>query len=269
MAIKNIEVLEKSLKLESGTLQKAIDNEETVDVELQELVVRTKEEDETNLTNIRTELKDEFQTAGLEVAVKAARTEHNLEFEGKTVNNLLEAFKAKTLKDAEIEPNKRIEELETDIGKVRENLTASELKFTDLTADVAKGKSQTAINSAIMGSIKGDTTLSKSQMVTLFNDEHQTERNEDGVLVIKKNGEVLKNTTDRSLLTIDQVMTDFAKPFLKQAAGGGGGGDETGNHKEGTLAAFKAEMKEKNVGPSSNEFQLEMQKRIKDKTLVM
>lgn len=267
MPIENLEVIEKSLNLEQGSLQKAIDNEDKVKIEIEELVIRTKEQDETHQTNLRSELKTEFQTAGLEVAVKEARTEHGLEFEGKTVNNLLDAFKAKTLKDAEIEPNKRITELEGDITKVRENLTTSEQKYTDLSTSVEKGKSQAGINNSIMDAIKGETTISKTQMLTLFNSEFQTELNADGKIEIKKNGEVLKHATDLTLKSIEDVMVEFSKPFAKQVEGGAGGEDDPGNAKEGSLAAFRKEMKDKGINESSDAFKREMQSRVKAGTL--
>lgn len=268
MSIKNLEVLEKTLKIEAGTLQKAIDNDESVDVEIQELIIRTKEEDETNETNLRADLKDEFQAAGLGVAIKTARTEHNLEFEGKKdLNNLLTAFKTKVLKEAEVEPTKRITELETDLTTVRQNLTDSEQKFTDLTLSVEKGKSQAGINNSIMDAIKGETTISKPQILTLFNSDFSTSLNDDGKIEIKKNGEVLKNESDRSLKSIEDVMSEFSKPFAKKAEGGRGGDDDPGNAKEGSVAAFTKEMKEKGHNPSSETFQREMQKRIKDGTL--
>jgi hypothetical protein len=60
-------------------------------------------------------------------------------------------------------------------------------------------------------------------------------------------------------------MPKFLESFVKPVEGGSGGGDSTGNPKAGTLEAFEKEMSD--AGKSREDMNIEMQRRIRDKTL--
>ena len=265
--IENITDLEKSLKLKEGTLKEAIENKESVKIELPSLVVRTAEEDEQYLTNLKNEYKTEYHTAGREIAIKEARKELGLEFEGKTMNNLLEAYKNNILKEAKVEPSKKIEELTNDANALRANLTEMQKKFEQKEAEFKAEGSKREINTRLSANIKGELTLPTEDVLTLFNSKFSTELNDEGKVIIKKNGEVLKNKTTMNPLGIEDVMPDFLAPFAKKASGGAGGEDEGGQVKKGSLEAFYKEMEKAGTAIGSEAFQKEMANRIKNKTL--
>jgi len=91
MAIENLEQLEKSVGLEPGKLAEMISSEDTHKLDLDNLIISNKNDYDARLENIKKETK----TAAVEIAVKNARNELGLEFEGKTMENLLNNFKSK------------------------------------------------------------------------------------------------------------------------------------------------------------------------------
>lgn len=262
--IGNIADLEKSLKLDEGSLQKALDNEETVSIEIPTLVIRTPEEDELRTDN----LKKEYHTAGLEIAIKNVRNDLNLEFTGKNMPNLLEAYKSQVLKDAAVEPNEKNKELQGDLEKVQSAFRVQTEEFDQFKTDAKAAQSKTLINDQIMGSMDGDYTLSKVDMLTLFNAKHSTQYNEDGNLEFSQNGNVMKNDTTRSLLSASEVVSAFANDFIKKTQGpsGAGGTDETGAGAN-SMEKFTKEMIADGKAPGSEPYNIEMQKRMKEGTL--
>ena len=270
MAIENIKELESSLKLEEGTIQKAIDNEKDVKVEVPEgLVIRTKEEEETFMNNKQTEFKTEFHTAGREIAIKDARKEHGLEFEGKTMENLLTAFKAKTLADAKVEPTKKIEELEGSLTKLRGDLTTKDEEIETLNSTFKAEKQKTEKNTRVSSHIKGDLTIGKDDALTLFNNKFQTELTDEGALIIKKDGKVLKDKLE-SPRDLEDVMKEFLTPFAKPASGGAGGGDDPGSGTgTSSLEKFTKKLEKEGIKATSLEFQEKMNKAIRDKIVTL
>lgn len=271
MAIKteDLTTIEKALKLEEGTLSKAIENEEEVAIELTEdLVIRTKEEEDSFTNNIKTEAK----TAGVEMAIKGVRNDMGLDFEGKTMDNLLGAYKDKVLIDAKDElgePDKKISELNTDLEKVRGNLATRDEEITTLKTQMQNSNDNNFIDSQLLALMPDNLTLSKSDALTLFKSKHVIELGENKALVFKKDGEVMKNETTRDPLPSKDIINSFSTPFLKKAEGGGGGGNDPGDPKGGTMAAFEKEMTDKDINVGSEKFNSELNKRIKDKTLVV
>lgn len=265
MAIGNIADLEKSLKLGEGSLQAAIDNKDSVDIEIPVLVIRTPDEDEELTAN----MKKEFHTAGREIAIKEARNELGLDFQGKTMANLLNAHKDLVLKDSAVEPNEKIKGLQSDLDAVRNSFESQTADFDLFKNETKKAQSLNKINDQILGSMEGEFSLVKSDLLTLFNAKHSSQINEDGKLEFSQNGTVLKNDTTRSLLNVQEVVSAFTKDFAKntQKPGGGGGGDDKGGGSQSSMEKFIKEMEGNNIAPGGSEFNEEMQKRINAGTL--
>jgi hypothetical protein len=64
-------------------------------------------------------------------------------------------------------------------------------------------------------------------------------------------------------------MPKFLEPFAKKVSGGSGGSDTIEPGKAGSMDAFIKEMNDKGVSSGSEAFNIEMGKRISDKTLTM
>lgn len=260
-----ITLLEKTLRLPEGSLKAAITDEKEVDIELPTLKVYTEEEENTRIENVRKEAK----TAGVEMAVKEARNKLGLQFEGKTIDNLLEHHSKKVLADAKIEPEKKVKELQDDNEKLRTNLTQIQTDFDNFKLNSKKERDSIETENVILSKIPQNTLIPQKDVLTVFKANFGIEKDETGNIVFKKNNEVLKNKTTLSPLTLDEVMNDFITPYIKPVQGGAGGGDDTGKDKPGSIQAFQKEMEEKGIAAGSVDFNKEMNKRLADKTLVI
>ena len=83
MAIENLEAVEKSLGLEAGKLNEMFTSEENHNIDLDSRVFFTKEDYESRINNIKKETK--FNS--VEEAIKLARKDNELDFQGKTMEN--------------------------------------------------------------------------------------------------------------------------------------------------------------------------------------
>ena len=272
MAIKNIEELEKFVKLEEGQSLKALmESEDEVSIELDgTLKVRTAEDEEAFVNNLKTE----FKKAGEEIAVKEVRNELGLEFQGKTVKNLANALsekvKADTLAEAKIEPDAKIQELTAD----KEALVSKNQELTNqvsaLTQEKNNIESGFKLDTALKSKMAADSLLSKEDRLDLFKKRYNPSYNEEGQLLLHKDGQVMKNDTTRDPIGLDEVMSDFDKAYLKEvkpAGGNGGGDDPAGGGGSDQMESFTKEMKAAGHEPGSLEFAQEMNKRLTNGTL--
>lgn len=168
---------------------------------------------------------EEGKTAGLEMTIKQFKTDKNLDFEGKTLDKLVEHVAAKAAADAGAEPEARYKELE---GKYKAKVAEVE----GLQSDLDKTKSEMSLIGVKSSfttelSSKGvDTTIPADKIVTLFLSEHEI--TDEGV---KKNGsaDVIKDEKTLQPISRTDVFMDYANQFATKTPGGpggGGGGDK-------------------------------------------
>lgn len=272
--IENITEIESSLELAEGTLKEAIASADAVNIDIpagkffdtETHVIKTKDDHDQYINNLRNQYADENKKAGLEVAVKNYKSESGLEFEGKTIEKLAEAITLKAQADAKVEPNTKIEELNKDLKRLKEINEGWETKYNDLNNSTAKQAQQRTIDGNILSNITGELTLPKEQIMILFKAEYEVVE-EDGKMVVKKGGETLKNDSNLDPIPLKDIVSKFIETFAKKPSGGAGGGDTTGEGKAGSMEAFIKEMEADGKSVGSEEFNVEMQRRIADKTL--
>lgn len=266
MSINNIGDIEKALRLEDGALSAAISNEEGVDIALPVLKTFTDDEHAELLSNF----KKEHKVTGVEMAVKEARDEHGLDFQGKTIGNLLDAFKAKSLADSSKEPNEIISGLQADKAALQEAVTGWDTKYTTLQTEHTQEKERSSINELISSKIsaKGDYTIPLKDAVTIFKANHSFEKL-DGLLVFKDiQGEVIKDER-RTPVTIDSMVDAWAPTYIKQNTGGRGGEDEAGKGGDTSFESFAKRMENEGIIGGSETFNKRMSDEVNNGTLKM
>ena len=263
--IENIAEIETALGIPAGQFKTMYEDAEAKNVDLTPFEIVKKTDLATRIDNI----KAETRTAAVEIAVKEARTKHALDFTGKTMDNLFEAFKTKVIADAKIEPNKKVVELEADLTKMRTNASDWEKKYGDLSTSTAAEKRQFQIESTISSKMpKVKTKIPVQDMSIIFKAKYKPVMDEHGTILFhNEKGEVIKNTSTLSPSTIDEIMTEFQTIYIEKPDGGDGGGDGSGAGKPGSYEAFKKEMASKEIVEGSQKFSEEMKIRIKNKTL--
>ncbi len=269
--LENIKEIETGLGLTEGTLKDAIASDEAVKVDIpkgkfvdtETHVIKSNEDHETFVSNIKTESK----VAGVEMAVKEFKRENNLEFEGKSIENLIKASNTKALADANIEPNEKIKGYLVDIESLQ---TSNKALKGDLQLEVNKGAMrdvQIVNDKSILSHMKGEYNLSGDRMLGIFNTEYSL-KNENGVQVVLKGGEIMKDE-NRSPITLESVVDGFTKEFIKIPEGGTGAGSEGGGTGGGNLAAFNKRQVAAGNNEGSEAYMKEYNLAISDKTLVV
>ncbi len=260
MAIENINEIEQSLGLEAGKLIELINSEDKVKIDLSNKVIYDKNDYNSLINNIK---KEEFKK-GQELLLKELKDEQGLEYEGrKDPKNFIKHFREKIEAESKIEPEKKYSNLKTDFEKLQEINQSLTQKYSELEMSIKKRENERFINETLLSEIPDNTTIPKDDILAILKAKNEFNVGEDGLEIIK-DGEVLKNQTTRDLLTPNEFMKDFIKPYLKDVEGGRGNQDDDGV-KAGTFESFDAEMK--NKGIVGQEYNIEMQKRIKEGTL--
>lgn len=266
MGLQNLEAVAQAAGIEADVLKSAIESEEAVSVELnQERVVYNNKEDfQTYVDNYA----KEKSTAAIEIAVKTARNEMGLEFQGKTIENLITAVKEKTLQEANIEPNQKIEGLSKDLETLRGQLAKKDEEFTSLQERYRKEGQVREVNNMILDALpKEGTVIGNQELLTLFKASHEVDITDEGIMV-KKEGNVLKDDLMR-VKGIKDVINDFVQPYIKKPEGGRDKGTEKGQPKPGSLEEFTARMEKEGIRANTQEFNHKMSAAIKDGTLTI
>jgi len=263
MALENIQEIEKALGLEEGKFNEIITSEENHSIDISGLYISKKSDHDALTEN----LKKTYRQEGVEVAVKTARNELGLEFEGKkTLKPLLEAYAKKIENDAKIEPNEKYDTLKVDFEKRGNLITEWEEKYNDLQSNFKQKESQRTIDNTLLKEIPGNTSIPKDDILAILKSKYDFNVGEDGFEIIK-DGQVQKNDANMNLLTAKEFMTTFINPYLKKVDGGAGGDDSKSGGKESSLDVFNKRMEEKSVNIGSEAYNNEMSKAIKDGTL--
>lgn len=269
MPIENLNDLEQSLHLESGTLSKALESEEAVSIEIPELKILKNEDYDSLMSNV----KSEASKQGVELLLKELKEKEGLEYDGrKKPENFINALREKITKEAGAEPEKKYKDLKTSMSKVQENLQALENEYSSYKKDVELNRQRATIEATLSSEIPTDISLTipNNDLLTLFNSNNKSTINEDGQLVFLDNsGNVRRNEVNQNPLTAKEVMSSFVTPYIKQTQGGAGATDTKGTNAPTGMESFIKEMTDKGVNQNSAEFSKELRTRMSAGTLKM
>lgn len=247
------------LRVDATEFETALTSTEEVDLTIQDLHVLTPEELTTRDANAKKQGYNEGKTASLEMFVKETKEGLGLDFEGKDPKKLIEAVQSKTLVEAKIEPNKKVEELQGIVSKLQGNLTTFETEKATLLGQIEATKTDAKLLSLLPQNRL--SILTDDEYLMSVKKEHEFVT-EDGKLVVKKNGEILRNATTQNPLEINEVIGGIftERKWVAEAQGGQGGRGGQGS-KGGTENVFlkvsEIEKKFKDEGKSTlgQEFQ--------------
>jgi hypothetical protein len=243
----------------------------TVEIKSEELVAYKKDEFDTFKTNLANEEYKKGRTAGEEMPIKAAREELGLEFEGKTMNNLLDAFKEKVISDAKIEPTKKIQELETEKKTLQDNFTNLQGEYDTFKTTVTEKENKFKKDNAILSYMPENMLVDKDIALTVLRQKAGLDISfdESGKKLLTINGEVKKDELLNPVELSQDHITEHLKTFglLPKKEGGNGGTDEPGGGNASSYDKFVKEMETAGSPQGSEKFQLEMNKRIKEGSL--
>lgn len=146
------------------------------------------------------------KTAGYEILTKEVKRLGEVEFEGKTAQNIVSALKEKYSTEAGKEPNKKIEELEADKKKLQLALTEKETEVTTLKNNIDNIYVESEIKTKLPEKLENG--LTREDIFTLYQANRKVVKTEHGyeIIDIKKN-EVLKDKKLNPLKVEDDIAT--------------------------------------------------------------
>ncbi|MCP4760905.1 MAG: hypothetical protein GY870_03925 [archaeon] len=177
-----------------------------VDINLSDLTVFKPSELATRLKNHAALSAPTF----IEQAIKSSRKSEELDFKGKTLDNLVVAAIEKGRKEANIKPNEKITELENVAKTLRQNIIDIEqsknAEIEQVNAKLMGIQNNSFINSSLPDNL--DTQISTTDLVILFKNDIET-KTEDGIKYFYKDGIKLVDQKTQTALGIKEVMNDW------------------------------------------------------------
>jgi len=249
------------------------------------LVIRTSEEDNTFRDNIRQEGTAIGAEVGRKEVLKAILGEDQVNGQHKSDSASIEAIKGwgtsladAKLKEANVEPDKKITELEADKQILQGTINDLQAKNTEVQGQFDTFKRNIAIDNAIMSNLPDNLAFPKDGILTIIKQKQQFDVDASGnVIGLGADGQPLKDA-NASTLGIGAVVNDFFNQdgngaYLKQTTGGHGGsghgGDSGGGGGKQTVEDFTKEMAEKGIQANSPEFNTHLRSRIEAGTIAV
>ena len=210
-------------------LIEAINSEDEIELQLPEDVqVFIGDELETLKENIGKTAATKGATAVLEQEVKRMRNEHELDFTGKTLPNLMKAYEEKIKSELGMESSEKEEQLKEKIKTLQSNIEALESESTEKIKGYENKLKNKDVNYQLYNLVPKDLPagLDADDVVTLFRKKHEIDF-EDENPIIKSNGQVLLDEKTQRNKTIDEVFTSFLdQKNIRTDVNGRGKGDD-------------------------------------------
>ena len=225
MALKkeNVEAIAKALGLDAAKVIEAFTSDTEVQITVPEGTFIPKADEEDYKQRLTKPAYEEGKKAGVEIAVKEWKTKEGITAEGKTLDVLIPAIKAKTLEEAKLPADEKVKEAQRKYDTLlKEHETAIQQKDSEIQAlnvNISVLKTEGSLMPLIPEKLTG---LKPAQFLKLFKAEYEPVLNENGELVVKQYGKIVEDKLAKPRSAKD-IMTEFAienKWLLKEGAGG-------------------------------------------------
>lgn len=208
---------------------------------------------EDDLTKRDSSKYNEGKSAGNEMLVKDLKKKHGYEFDGKDMDSFMSHHDNELKKKYSKDSNSRVEELEKDLLKQKETFESEINGYKTQLSDLNGKYRGEAVRNTLLSIMPKNTTIKPDAIVTLFKSDYQIEE-EEGKMVVKRNGETLKDTKTATPLAVADVFKEYViKEGFAKGDQGRGGGNEFGNGTQYTSKTpedFQREWVAKNPGKS-------------------
>jgi hypothetical protein len=224
--------LSEQTKIDVETLTKALtSDQEEIEIEFPEVHVFTQEE--LNTRDLNTAKAG--NKAAVEIAIKHKRDElkekygDEFDFQGKTMENLIEAAIKAGKKEAGVKPNEQLIEKEKVIKNLQETVTKLEQEKNDAVSNMTQFEFNYKVDSTLIKKVPQleNSPFSADEYITLWKKDHSPVL-VDGVLTFKKNGEIARDPKTQTPITIESGFETWfnEKGLMGQQRQGRGEGDD-------------------------------------------
>ena len=237
------------LGLNAEDFAKGWASEEEVDVTIAEGRFLTTAQENTLKDNHGKTRYDAGAEASREMLLKDMSKKVGFEETIKDSTKWIDAFKTNILKEANIEPNKKLEDANTSIDNLRKQITEKDGDYLVLQKEVTKNQVKFDVKSFIPKMPEG-LGVTKDDAANIYFMSHEVK--EDGVY---KNGALQKDNMEKTLTTQESVNSFITEKKWNAAdpKGRGGGSGGSGSGAPTTMEDYEATLKEKGFSPGSAE----------------
>jgi hypothetical protein len=256
--ISNIEQILGSLSIDKEAFVAAMQSDQEVEISFSPPTVSAFSPDlfieDENFQTYQKNFAEEQKLAGREMAIKDARNKYGLDFQGKTMDNLVTAAMAKAESEATVDPNKKVEQYKGDIEGLREQITSISQERDQFKGQIDTIKSDYSLERTLFGQVKNDDnySLPADDIVALYKMKTKLGFDEGSHVVLTPSGDSLKDSL-RNPISVENHFSEFTKNYLKTPTGGTGGGDDTPTSGK-DFDTFIDELIEQGVQPNSPEW---------------
>jgi hypothetical protein len=219
--------------------------------------------DDEKFQTFKRNFAEEQKTAGVEMAVKSARNEYGLEFEGKTIPNLVKAITSKVESEATVEPDKKLQQYKGDIDSLKGQIESIQMERDQFKNQINEIQYNHKLERTLFSSIKDESNYSipADDLVALYKMKTNIGIEEGSHVLYEPSGDILKNDL-REPISVEAHFSEFTKSYLKNPTGGTGGADETPVGKR-SLSEYTNELVAEGLQPNSSEFNARVQEALK------
>ncbi len=264
-----IKSIENLLGLNADELANALSNEKEVDLTISKSKAFSSDEWDSHLTNVDAEKKERYDSgkeAGVGMNIRDLKEKIGMDYEGKSPELFIQKYKEFVIKEAKIEPDKRITNLEQDNEQLRTTITAKDLEIKTATDSVGKLKTNFEIEKQYDQYIPKNAEGWKFEdLKTIVKANVNIGIVDNKPVLVDPDGEVIKNDL-REPVKIADGINDFLLTRNIKTTNGRGGGDSNLKTDGGitNYAAFEKKMIDQGINPKSIDAQLELNKLTKD-----
>lgn len=248
----------KALKMPIADVEAAIANTEEVAMVLPEVTVLTAAE----LTARDTQTKAGASNSAREIVIKEMKEKAGLDYDGeksKDPERFITELQKKALKDANIEESKKVTDRDATITQLQQNLTTLQGEKANSEKLVADAQLEGDILTWTID--KKPDNLTNKEWVAIIKMNNEI-INEDGKVVVKRDGKVVADKTTLVPLAPKDALTSYiderklGKPIAEPQKGPGRGAGNENKTVPGSIAnmkQFNEELKSRNINANGNE----------------
>lgn len=267
------------VEVDAEALKTAIDEQkESFDVTNDALIVRDKADYETFVNNLKAEEKRKGEEIGrkelfqkLDLDIEGTGAHKSVDKSIEFINGWTDKLKTEAVNEAKVEPDKKVQQLQSDLETAKGTIQSLTGEKTDLQSKFDNYKKDVTVKTTLSSHIPDNISIPKDDMLMILGSRVKTGFDDNGNLVaLDAQGNIKKDPTTLNPVSLKDEIKGFFDNnpnYLKAAQGGSGGGDSGGGSGKQTLDDFTKEMSDAGHAPNSESFNEIMNERIKNGTL--
>jgi ribosomal protein S13 len=242
----------------------AIKSETETDLEIPEIHTY----DPTELETLKNNEYKNGKEKGVEMAVKDAKEKLGLDFQGKSIDGLLNSYQKKVLEDAKIEPAEKVKELSEKLSTLQNTVKEYETKLAEKDSEVEKTIVSTELYKYIPAPKEDGPAFDQEDIIYKMKREGYDFKREGNKVIAYKDGQKVTNK-----LSEDLPVKDVVEGFLKEKklfatqpeqVKGRGGTDVRATNKPTKLSELKQQYQEQGKSLLGQEFMQAVQQHAKE-----